>query len=246
MQTIRNLGKFNIINNLTDGGGKRIAGEFIDALFRNFCSNCMKSVNAFGQAPFIYTERQLDTAILPAIASITSSFLVERPVARQWSKLRTDNWDDSHGRIDYWCKHRNVDFFIELKHSWDSYRTQNIATESHVRWEFMTKKQLSVLKSEAKELSKTTDNKGVFLLGIQIIPIYETINESKEPKSRGNFETLLNIQKNYQERFEPMPNWNGMWILHENLFENSFIQLEAKKIYYPGVLFLVNISDLIT
>ena len=56
MKTIRNCGKINIINEIRDGEGRRIAADFMDKLFSAFIKRASKYMRSIDDAPFAYRE----------------------------------------------------------------------------------------------------------------------------------------------------------------------------------------------
>ena len=171
MESIKGIGKKKIISDIKDGEGKRIAKDFLNLLLTEFAKQSSKYIRGAYEAPFSYGEKQLHSIFAPAISKITPVFLMEHPIEREWSKVKNEDWDNSQGWLDYWCRYRNVDFFIELKQNFDCYSTETIRKSIKNNWSYMNKKQLQLVKKEAKQFSEWS--KGVFLLSLHVIIIYE-------------------------------------------------------------------------
>jgi len=120
MITLRNIGKLNIKSDIGDGIGRRIANDFLNKLFEGFARQSSVYIKAIGEAPFAYRERQLHSIFAPALARFTTAFLMEHPLSRQWSKAKKLEHIDYTGWLDYWCRYRDFDFFIEIKHDYSA------------------------------------------------------------------------------------------------------------------------------
>jgi hypothetical protein len=243
MESIKGLGKKKIISDIRDGEGKRIAKEFLNLLLTEFAKQSGRYIKEVYDAPFAYKEKQLHSIFAPAISKITPVFLMELPIEREWSKIKNKDWANSRGWLDYWCRYRNVDFFIELKHDYDCYSTETIRKRVSNNWYYMDKNQLQLVKKEAKIFSEWS--KGVFLLSLHVITIYEKTKKNKSPKSIENLEELKWIQRNYYENLRPNPNWSGLWILNNRLAQDCAYETKKYDEYFPGVLFLSRISEII-
>jgi len=239
LETIKGIGKLNIQSNIKDGLGKRVANAFYQQLVVQFAKNSAKYIYGTEEAPFAYRERQLHSILAPAIADLTKGiYLMECPIEREWSIIKNEEWKNSLGWVDYWCRYRNYDFLIELKHNFNSYKKESIRKSIFDNWNYMNDKQLSVMDKEAIRFSEFS--KGVILTGIHIITIYEC---SEESSSIERYEELLNIQHNFSNQLKP--SWSGLWVLHRNLAEQCSWKKEKRNEYYPAVLFLVSLKDVI-
>jgi len=243
MKTIRESGKINIISNIGDGSGRRVANDFLNKLTVEFAKQSTKYINEVYEAPFAYKEKQLHSIIAPSIAKLTNAFIMECPVSRQWSKIRKQNYEDSHGWLDYWCRYRGVDFFIEIKHNYVSFKTINIRKNSHENWDYMNNRQLNLVKKEAKIYKDYS--KGVLLISFHVITIYDYLQKRKKTKCFDDKERLIMAQKNYYENLKPSPNWSNLWILKNDLVRNSSEESKTHKTYYPGLIFISKVHEII-
>jgi hypothetical protein len=243
MQTIRNLGKTNIINKIGKGEGMQKAADFMKDLIEGFAKQSAKYINAVSEAPFSYSERQLHSVLAPVISNIADAFLMEHPMERKWESEGESVFESYTGFLDYWCRYKGLDLFIELKHDRDAYKNDNIRQEAHKNWKKMNNEQLERVKDEAKRFSK--HSKGILLIALHAFTVYETLPNSKESMAREDAETLLSSQLNYFDNLDPKPNWSGVWILHRDLFDRCTRDYENKKSYFPGVILVAKINELI-
>ena len=162
-----------------DDEGFGIATDLIENLFCDMAKLCTKYSNdTFYELPYTYSERCLDSVLLPALSKLCDSrVLVELPATRQCHNRRF-SIDEYSGRIDYWCVYKDYSFVIELKHSFDCFTTST-TRENKVtsRWITMNEQ----LQSVEKEIRKyEEDTKGIIRIGLHIITSYS----DKEPNNQ--------------------------------------------------------------
>ena len=120
------------------------------------------------EPPFVFRERQLDTLIMPVLASLCKGLaFAEYPMTRNCKKKGLEI-EDSQGRIDYWCIYKDYSVVIEVKHSYDNFETSCTNDERLLqRWRTMNVVQLGNVKDEIKHFEEKT--KGVIRLGLHFI-----------------------------------------------------------------------------
>jgi hypothetical protein len=207
-----------------------------------FVKHTTKYIEFTGEAPFAFGEKQLHSALVPALSDFTDAFLVECPIQRKYGSRKKDRWDSS-GWVDYWSQYRGIDFFIELKHGFDTYTTDVIKKRVGKRWYHMINDQLKSIKKEA--ISISISNKGLFLLPIHIITVPHTIRKNLECTSLEQKEELKAIADNYFSDFDPQPNWIGMWLLDKNVAEQCYYEYEHSREYYPAVLMVSRVEEMV-
>ena len=238
VERINKVGKLHVISTLADGEGIRKVRDFLSLLVTGFAKQVSVYMNETWEAPFVFRERQLHTFLAPTLSKFTDVFLMEAPVHRKWSSISSQDYNDSHGWVDYWCFYRNLVFLIELKHGFLSGRTGTPNKNVKNYW-VEAVQQLDVIQDYADIQSQ--DSGGAFRIALQVLPIYETVNDSM-PKIIGNTDKLLEIQKNCMEAFKPEPNWSMLWQLHESI-TGPFEYANTKE-FYPGIVFLSRVSEI--
>lgn len=241
MITLRNIGKINVINEIGDGVGRRVASDFLQNFIIEFAKQATTYINVTYDAPFAYRERQLHSIIAPALSNFTDSFLMEHPIQRKWIRRRKDELNEYTGWLDYWCRYRYMEFFIEVKHDFGSYKSKNIRDTTFEKWDYMINTQLKRIRSEAKSFSENC--KGVLLIGLQAITVYENIQYLKEPQSLNDHDTIETIQRTYYNKLRPAPNWSALWLIHPELINKSHWEYKKQKEYYPAVIFLAKVHE---
>jgi len=245
LKTIRNTGR---IHTLTDGvkhgTGSLIAKSMLDNMVVEFAKYSAKFIENVNEAPFIYKEKQLNSILAPAFANVTDAFLLEHPIQREWALHKKDQSLPYMGWIDYWVRNQGYDYYIELKHGMDAYLTETVRKEAVNNWQFMNNSQLKNIKNQIKDWS--SEASGTFLISLHVMSIYDYgkyagMDWESYPESE-----LKWIQNNYFTKFKnPSPNWSALWMLHDNLVQNSAWEDETHCEFYPGVLFLSKIEKII-
>lgn len=133
------IGKFVFPHKETfQNDSEQIAAQFLNTLFKEFCALCHKYISNPGvsDSPYQYSERQLDTCLMPALWKICNGYVMAEQQVTRHVKGETFN---SSGRIDYWCYYKRCTFLIEVKHSkWRGKLTE----EAKHRWNVLTNYQL--------------------------------------------------------------------------------------------------------
>lgn len=121
--------------------------------------------------PYRYGERQLTSLILPTLSKMSNGAVMsEYPVKRNRNtkKVKLDN---ASGRLDYWCIYKDFSFAIEVKHSFDAFKSSVTCKEDITKWQCLNTKQLPSLKDEIRN-EWTDPTKGVIPIGLHFITSY--------------------------------------------------------------------------
>lgn len=180
-----------------------VAKELVEKLFFGMSKLSTKYCNnVFCDLPYTYTERRLDSVLLPTLSKLCNSMvLVELPTTRFCSNKKFDV-EEANGRIDYWCIYKDYSFIIELKQSFDCFTTTK-TRERRIpsRW-FKMNEQLESVKDEIKLYEEKT--KGIIRLGLHIVTSYsdkypdnELINQFED----GITDTFERLSKDVSKRY---------------------------------------------
>lgn len=151
--------------------GFSVAKDLVENLFYEMTKLSTKYANdTFFDLPYTYSERSLDSILLPALSKLCKSkVLVEYPAKRR-DTGRYEETNETSGRIDYWCIYKEYSFIIELKHSYDCFTTSKTREDKVTsRWIKMNE-QLDSVKYEVKKYEEAT--KGIIRLGLHIVTSY--------------------------------------------------------------------------
>jgi len=248
----RNLGERTV---LRSGylKGKKVANHLLDEVSDYFVHNCVKYIIETSEAPFSYTELQLHAMLAPALSEVTDAMLMEHPMTRNDcdNEIEVSN-GNLNGRLDYWCRYKGFDFFIELKHGYSSINLMNnkIRKDNIEKWQKVDT-QLKSLEGEARRFAKDS-TKGVIMISLLILTIKK---RTQSYISDFDSNSLMNVQSAYFSNLDPAPNWSFLWKLDKktrrkcdfHLSDSSINSAEVEKndgcIYYPAVLFLAKIAE---
>ena len=223
------------------GEGVNIAYSFIKEVFCRVCMQSLLFSNSkydIIEYPFLFRERQLDSVVLPVISSLCKGLVIaEYPIVRD-SCIKGFEKDNSKGRIDYWCIYKDYSLVIEMKHSYDAFRTDETNDERLIkRWEKMTIGQLQDVRKGVKYFNEKT--KGVIRIGLHFITPYS--NRDNDMNDVSFFESS---QKEILKRltrdvscYKPKmttPNFLASWVLPN---DKKYFEVPYKGTY-PGLLLL--------
>lgn len=218
-----------------------IAYGFIKEVFCRVCKQSLLFSNSkydIIEYPFLFRERQLDSVVLPVVSSLCKGLVIaEYPIVRD-SSIKGFEKDSSKGRIDYWCIYKDYSLVIEMKHSYDAFRTDNTNDERLIkRWETMTISQLQDVRKDVKYFSEKT--KGVIRIGLHFITPYSSrdgdMNDVADFDSRQK-DILRRLAKDVC-RCKPKtttPNFLASWVLPN---DKKYFEVPYKGTY-PGLILL--------
>ena len=208
---------YDLVRNLLTGMAKRS---------KPFCS---LHKLGFVDYPFTYSERQLDSILLPELSELCKGVVIaEYPITRNSKKFASDN---SRGRIDYWCIYKDYSFSIEVKHSYHNMRSNKTKKETTHRWYVMNKYQQDSSRKDLQTFIEHTN--GIIRLSLQFV----TVESGKEPN-----DNLLIDYKNKEQSilirlYEDMktiaePDFISSWEIDSKLVK----QLPFYGTSYPGLI----------
>lgn len=205
-----------------DSEGFSAAKKLVRNLFFDMAELCTHYCNKmFCDMPYSYTERCLDSVLLPALSKLCNYMVwVEYPTER---KLRGKA--PKNGRIDYVCIYQGYTFVIELKHGYDCFNSTSTKKTVHDHWETMIG-QLKSVERYVKLFEEST--RGVIRIGLQIVSSYSEKDFGDElmdkfrssiPKTFEQFKRDLNpdmmICWKIPEGIATQDPWKipGLWVL---------------------------------
>lgn len=223
------------------GEDVNIAYSFIKEMFCRVCKQSLlfsSSKYDIIEYPFLFRERQLDSVVLPVMSSLCKGLVIaEYPIVRD-SSIKGFQKDNSKGRIDYWCIYKDYSLVIEMKHSYDAFRTDKTNDERLIkRWETMTISQLQDVRKNVKYFSENT--KGVIRIGLHFITPYSSRDNDMNDVTffESSQKDILKRLARDVSRHKPkttIPNFLASWVLPD---ENKYFEVSYKGTY-PGLLLL--------
>lgn len=236
MKTVRSKGKYRILDKIPRANGQMVAKDFLASVALSFIDHSSKYMDLVGETPFAFRERQLNSVFAPALSKVAEAFLMELPTNRINKRQGYDNY----GWVDYWAFYRNIDFYLELKHSFISYRGRSITEKTSNRWLKVNEQ----TKDCAANLQVSHDSRGYMAVPIQVIPIYEVRQEYGVVEGTEKEESLIELHDLVHNSLNPRPNWSCLWIPHRDLTNRAFHEYEERDEYYPGVILVSRVEEM--
>ncbi|BAH76499.1 hypothetical protein [Solidesulfovibrio magneticus] len=163
-------------SNIGDGPGIRTTKDFLEKMTKNLLLNSKEYCDITEELPLCFKEKQLLPLLGSAIQKTTPAFMGEVPITRSSIFKKSKS---SPGFVDFWATYRNTSFFIEVKHSFFSYFSQEINSHSIKKWETA----ITQLKTSAKALREGWNiSQQAMLISLMVMPFY--ISESAVKKQK--------------------------------------------------------------
>jgi len=116
--------EISIIDSIIDGKGIRSTRKFLKTVMENFAQESLSFYQLWGEFPFIYSEKQVNSVIVPAIHNYTNNIFLEQPFKKR---------DNAQRFLDIVTSKGDNIYLIELKHSWNS-KTQGTTQGTNNEW----------------------------------------------------------------------------------------------------------------
>jgi hypothetical protein len=242
--TIKNVGRLKVYSTIKDGPGARITGNFLTELVCRFVKHSAKNVNSKFVASFAFGEMQMNSSFAPAVSDLSEAFLMEYPLYKE-DRLKKKDPENSYGRIDYWIYYKNIDFYLELKHSRISTQQEPERKDIEESWEVVCRQADRAY--DRSESEATNGAKGAVSIGLHVFTIYHSTSKNAIKASElfknydldGTFEFYLDKLR------DPIPNWKGILYFNNEFIEKSSSDLDkGRKEFYPGLLFMAHVTKL--
>lgn len=241
--TVKDAGRLFILDKLVDQKGSRNLRYFLESMLENFARIVKDYYKQVGDYQFSYKEKQMNSAMFPAIYEVADVVLMESPVIRRKTGKRykkgrpRKKGEKTHGWVDYWANIGNTDFFLEVKHMWKGARTYETGKKMQKRW-FDAVDQLKELRKKA--IQDDVVGKHIVKMALLEVPTYSKGYE-KENLAEVEEEELVDQFTSFFKQLRPKPKWAGLWVLHDNLQEEIKYKIGHYSKYekYYSVMFFV-------
>jgi len=204
--------------------------EFFTQIIINFANESLAFYDMWNEFPFIYSEKQVNSVLIPAIYKYTETIFLEQPFKKDKNKQRF---------LDILTKKDNNVYLIELKHSYQSKEEETtIATDD--KWKKAIEQIKDLNKSVIEDIFETepyTFYKVALLISPTFVPKkseHKILKDTAKKYSEKIFNEYLNGYK--EEKYQP----NIVGVIKFNHSEN-YIQNEKK---YPFVSFIIKIEEI--
>lgn len=249
--TIDTLQKSNVKLWVSKSTGKekfyKVGREFVIALLSGMAKLAVKYYYESGSMdfPYRYGERQLTSLILPTLSKMCNgATMSELPVKRN-RNTKEVKLENASGRLDYWCIYKDFSFAIEVKHSFDAFKSSVTCKDDKAKWKSLNTKQLLSLKEEIKN-EWTDPTKGVIPIGLHFFTSYsyssKPLTEEKRreviKQYRENIPTILGRLQDDVCKKEPKkttPDIMACWMpIDDMIFPDDYRA-------FPGLIVMVKL-----
>ncbi|WP_151900465.1 hypothetical protein [Sulfurimonas hydrogeniphila] len=146
---------------LVDGNGIRSMRKFLHSTIELFAEESLEFYKHWGEFPFIYGEKQVNSVIIPAIHKYTGNIWLEQPFKKAKNNQRF---------LDIATTKGNNIYLIELKHSFNS-KNNAIAKYTDSEWEKAIE-QISDINRKTIGDYFNYEEFNVFKIALMIMPTY--------------------------------------------------------------------------
>ncbi len=242
LSTLRIMAKFKLIRNVgkiyTERSEqfqfKQVVTDFIEELVAQSAKNAERHISQMNYATFCYGELQIHSIIIPAIANLADSVILEYPIIR--GKY------NNNGRVDYYCVNKagtknEYHLFLELKCGRQGIPNNNLRTNNIELWR-KANKQLDGISQEIKK-NKDFYNKPTIRVCMEVIVLYA--DKSKGDKIRPDtLHEALNIAIEDLKQTNIAPNISMLWEFHPNIVKQAKDEYRPNRQFW-GILFLCRV-----
>lgn len=201
-----------------------VAHKFLQKLMKEFARLAMKCYRPEYEAynmPFCYSERRLDTVVLPALSNICDGIVLSEMPVQRVERKTGELIGSGLGRADYWCIYDEYTFVIEMKGSKARVGNYKIRKNSVVdRWG----KMINQLETEKDECSNSLEKtKGIIRLGLHFLtsvdfkePSQEKIEKYRRDINKRLDEIYVRLHKEYNStKYDP--SYIATWMLPDEI-----------------------------
>ena len=228
-KTLREIGYIASQDRLSRVRGGAKAATFLDRVVDEFAKGSRKYCKLAGELPFIYRERQTNSALLPAIAKIADAALTETPVIRHHQDY------SGYGRVDYWAAYDGIDLYIEVKHCWQAVSSGEIRQKTATTWNDLA----GQLASLPVDLNEYTLSGQALKVALLVVPCYRSSKDEEKLQPVNRDETTDIWYLIRDNLHDPAPNWSCIWYLHKEL--QKPLAYEDRYEVYPRVVFVAHV-----
>lgn len=136
--------------------------EFLESFMINFKEESLRFFDMWGFFPFTYREKQVTSAIAPAIHKLTGNVWLEQPFKTQKGEIQRF--------LDIATLHDDNIYLIELKHSWNS-KSESVAQFAEVEWETSIKQIADLNITHVREFVNIEEF-NVYKIALMVMPTY--------------------------------------------------------------------------
>lgn len=201
-----------IVSNYVRLKGGRLVTNLLRQVVQNFASRSVSFCDETNRFPFVYSEKLLNSVLLPSIADAANAVATEYPIKRT-----TRGRGSTFGFLDYWVFHHKTLLMVEMKHVWLNPRANKLRKRAQEEWQKAIRQTDHIPMSDIwADLNYTGLNASkIFRVPILVAAFYSSTTKKRRIKYER--EDLINRHENIQEYLSPNPNWAALWLLKTEL-----------------------------
>lgn len=206
--------------------------KFFDKLHKTFAKETIDFYEQWGLLPFSYSEKQVNSIIVPAIYKITKNIWLEQPF-----KI-----GDKQRFLDIATTHQGNIYLIELKHSWNS-KNENISKQTDKEWETAIDQIATLKRSNVKRFVNHKDF-NIFKIALMVMPTYLTNDFNHRILEHSAEEYAKNIFTKYKEyRSEKYrANYVSTWKVKN--YKDYTYEYDGGEQIFPFISFIAKIEKI--
>ena len=205
------LGTVSYLNEIDDGIGQRKAKRFLQELIQNYYEENFEYYNEVGEFAFGYSEKVAMRHIITATRKMTKALLAELPYKAKSGNQRF---------IDLWCRHGDVEYFIEVKYGRNNSKTEKIASDVNSLYETCLEQ---IEDFKIRQLDKSFDKISKHRYKVALMIMLDWISENDTDKL-SSFGLYQKYEKELWQSIHRKVNFAGMCSIKENLTANSNVK----------------------
>jgi hypothetical protein len=222
-KTIPGCGYLIISNYVSELEEGQLVTKLLEEVVKRFVSRSVSFWKVTRQFPFIYSEKMLNSVLIPSIDDYADAVATEYPVKRRRGR------GSAYGFLDYWVFHHKALLMVEIKHVWLSPRTNVPKEKAKDEWKLAIRQTDRIpMDGVWTDLSYGLDAEKIFRVPILVGAFYSRVEYERED--------LINRHENIQG-WLPNLNWAALWLLKTELQGPYDWKREGKLEYYPAVGF---------
>ena len=215
------------------GDGRTKVHSFLNDFIQKFASHSERLYDKWNEYPFVYRERQLNALVFPALYEMKCDVFPELPFKKK---------DGDQRFLDYYIEYNDSVYLIELKHSYQSYKSGiDLNNRTKETWHKGIEQIDHLTKSTVnKYMVDGSDKENIYRMVLMVMPVYSKKKMGDLPAANEYAEDLY-TEFNMKSK-KSNANYIGVWkIAHYEERDHQFLDGQY---YYPYVSFIVKVEKI--
>lgn len=226
--------EYTVNDTLKREKGTKNLRSFFENIVKNFADESLKFYKVWNEFPFVYKERQVNSALIPAIYQYTKTIGLEQPFKKRTGEQRF---------LDIVTHDQKNTYFIELKHTYNSI-TDTIATRADEEWKTAIE-QIKDINKRTLAYDYNYNDYNIFKIALMIMPMYV-------PSSRFHLIKGLELDEYHEKVIQEFDHRAWTKETHANMFGTIKIGQPTEyehewsngKRIYPFISFIARVEKL--